>query len=76
MKAMKPKGKKVAGSNYVEADETFDKKMKEKAFRDMKTAGLAKNLQKSEKDIGYSKMPQVKGQKKTAKITHGQKKIK
>lgn len=74
-KAMKPKGKKVSGSDYVAADEKFDKKMKKKEVKDMKTAGVAKELKLSQKEHGYSKKPQVKGQKKNAKPVMGQKKV-
>lgn len=72
VKMMKPKGKKVKGEDYAEADEKYDKKALKKEGIDMKTAGLALNLKKSEKDEGYSKKPRVKPQKKNAKITKGQ----
>lgn len=71
-KVMKPKGKVVKGCDYVEEDEKFDKKMMKKEHKDMKTAGLALNLKKAEKEEGYSKKPRVKPQKKTAKIVKGQ----
>lgn len=74
-KVMSPKGKKVKGCDYVEEDEKFDKKMKKKEGREMKTAGLALNLKKSEKEEGYSKQPRVKPQKKLAKPIKGQGKI-
>lgn len=70
-----PKGKKVKGCDYVEEDEKFDKKMKKKEGRDMKTAGLALKLKKSEKEEGFSKQPRVKPQKKMAKPVKGQGKI-
>ena len=72
---MKPKGKKVKGCDYAEADEVYDKKELKKEEKNMKTAGLALNLKKSEKDEGYSKKPRVKGQKKNAKPVSGQKKV-
>ncbi len=74
-KMMKPKGKKVKGCNYVEADEEYDKKMSKKELKEMSTAGVARELKKSEKEQGYSKKPQVKGQKKNAKPVSGQKKV-
>ena len=73
-KSMKPKGKQVKGQNYVGADEEYDKKMKKKEVKGMKTAGLAKELKGAEKDEGYSKMPRVKPQKKAQKIVAGKKK--
>lgn len=74
-KAMAPKGKKVKGCDYVEADESYDRKQIKKQGKDMKTAGLALNLKKSEKEEGYSKKPRVKPQKKMAKPVKGQQKI-
>ncbi len=73
---MKPKGKKVSGANYVASDEEYDKKQVKKQGKEMKTAGIAKELKGAEKEEGYSKMPRVKGQKKNAKPVSGQKKIK
>lgn len=73
-KNMKPAGKKVKGQNYVGADEEYDKKMKKKDLKGMKTAGIAKELKGAEKEEGYSKMPRVKGQKKDQKIVAGKKK--
>lgn len=58
------KGKRVKGNDYVVKDEEYLKKMKKKAFKGMKTAGLAKEMKESQKDMGYSKMPKVKPQKK------------
>lgn len=72
---MKPKGKIVKGCDYVEDDEKYDKRMVKKEHRDMKTAGLALNLKKSEKEQGYSKKPRVKPQKKMAKPIKGQAKV-
>ena len=74
-KAMAPKGKKVKGSNYIGVDEEFDKKQIKKQGKDMRTAGVAKELKLSEKEQGYSKKPRVKPQKKMAKPVSGQKKV-
>lgn len=59
-----PKGRMVKGKNFVEVDEVYDKKTAKKEMKSMKTAGLAKALKKSEKEMGYSKKPRVKPQKK------------
>ncbi len=59
-----PKGKMVKGKNYVDADEKFDKKEDKKDMKRMKTAGLAMAMKKSEKEMGYSKKPRVKPQRK------------
>lgn len=72
---MKPKGKKVSGCNYVSDDEEYEKKKIKKQGKEMKTAGIAKELKESEREQGYSKKPQVKGQKKNAKPVMGQKKV-
>ena len=72
---MKPKGKVVKGCDYAEDNEKYDKKMLKKEGKDMKTAGLALNLKKAEKEEGYSKKPRVKPQKKMAKPVKGQEKI-
>lgn len=74
-KMMSPKGKKVKGCNYVGADEEYDKKMGKKDLREMSTAGVAKEMKKSQKEQGYSKKPQVKPVKKNAKPVMGQRKI-
>jgi len=74
-KMMKPKGKVVKGCNYVGADEEYDKKQIKKQGKDMRTAGLAKELKLAEKEEGYSKKPRVKPQKKMSKPVRGQKKI-
>ncbi len=63
-KKMAPKGKVVKGSKFVEEDEEYDKKTKKKEDKNMKTAGMEKLLKKSEKEMGYSKKPRVKPQKK------------
>jgi hypothetical protein len=68
MKFKLPSGKKVKGKNYVIADEEYNKKMAKKDVRGMKTAGIAKELKESEKDMGYSKKPRVKPQKKMRSI--------
>lgn len=73
-KKMMPKGKMVSGKKYVADDEKFDKKSLMKDERNMKTAGVAKALEKSEKDMGYSKKLRVKPQKKMEKPVSGQKK--
>lgn len=75
VKKMTPKGKKVKGSNYVGADEEYDKLQIKKQGKEMRTAGVAKELKISEKKQGYSKKPRVKPQKKMAKPVKGQNKI-
>jgi hypothetical protein len=72
---LKPKGKKVKGIAYVSEDEEFDKKTLKKEVKDMKTAGIAKELKLYEKEQGYSKKPRVKPQKKNMKPVMGQKKV-
>lgn len=74
-KKMTPKGKKVKGCDYAAADEVYEKKQVKKQGKEMKTAGIAKELKESQKDEGYSKKPRVKGQKKNAKPVMGQKKV-
>ncbi len=74
-KMMKPKGKVVKGSNYVGDDEEYDKKQIKKQGKEMRTAGVAKELKGAQKEEGYSKKPRVKPQKKLAKPVSGQKKI-
>ena len=61
---MKPKGKVVSGKKFVAADEKYDRKTAKKQMKSMKTAGVANALKKSEKEMGYSKKPRVKPQKK------------
>ena len=75
VKMMKPKGKKVKGCDYVADDEEYDKKQIKKQGKEMKTAGIAKELKGAQKEEGYSKKPRVKGQKKNAKPVSGQKKV-
>jgi len=70
------KTKAFKGINYTAADEEFDKKLIKDQGKEMRTAGIAKELKESQKDQGYSKKPKVKGQKKGAKIVSGQKKEK
>lgn len=74
-KAAAKSKRKVAGCDYVAADEEYDKKMAKKEVKNMKTAGIAKELKKSQKEEGYSKKPKVKPQKKLMKPVSGQKKI-
>lgn len=62
----------VKGTNYVGADEKYDKRQTKKDMRGMKTAGLAVKLKKSQKEEGYSKKPKVKPQKKMRKPVRGQ----
>jgi len=75
MAKMTPKGKKVAGKNYVGADEEYDKKMIKKDSKGMKTAGVARELKLSEKEQGYSKKPRVIPQKKVRSITNKKGKV-
>jgi hypothetical protein len=58
------KGKMVKGKNFVEVDEQYDRKMTKKDMKKMRTAGVAKALKESEKEMGYSDKPRVKPQKK------------
>ena len=74
-KKMAPKGKVVKGCDYVGADEEYDKKQIVKQGKEMRTAGVAKELKGAEKEQGYSKKPRVKPQKKNAKPVSGQKKV-
>lgn len=64
VKMKSPKGKKVSGKKYVEADEKYIKKQAKKSVKGMKTAGVATELKQSEKEMGYSKKPRVKPQRK------------
>lgn len=72
---MKPKGKKVVGKDFIQADEKYDGKNKtyRGSMADMKE--VAERLDKSEKTQGYDKKPRVKPQKKVQKPVSGQKKI-
>lgn len=74
-KMMTPKGKKVKGCDYVGDDEEYNKKQVKKQGKEMRTAGVAKELKGSQKEQGYSKQPRVKAQKKMAKPVRGQKKV-
>lgn len=58
------KGKVVKGKNFVVVDEQYDRKMEKKDMKKMRTAGVAKALKESEKEMGYSNKPRVKPQKK------------
>jgi hypothetical protein len=75
MKMKPPKGKKVKGQRYSAADEEYDKKEAKKLVKGMSTAGMAKELQLSEKEQGYSKMVRVKPQKKNQKPISGKRKV-
>lgn len=55
---------KSGDDKYVAKDEKYIKKMKKKAVKGMKTAGIANELKESQRQMGYSKMPKVKPQKK------------
>jgi len=57
-------GRTVKGKNYVADDEVYDKKKKKKVMKSMKTAGVARALKKSQKDMGYSDILKVKPQRK------------
>jgi len=61
---MKKKIAKRGDDKYMEKDEVRDRKMMKKKAKAMKTAGLAKALQKSEKEMGYGKLVKVKPTKK------------
>jgi len=56
--------RKVSGKKYAEVDEKYEKKMRKKKERKMDTAGIATALKESVKNMGYSKQPGVKPQKK------------
>lgn len=62
------KAKVVKGKNFVAANEVYDKKQDKKSLKDMKTAGIAKELKLSKKEQGYSSQPKVKPQKKVSKL--------
>lgn len=68
-----PKGKMASASNYVGDDEEYDKKQIKKQGKEMRTAGISKELKLSEKEQGYSKKPRVKPQKKNMKPVSGNK---
>lgn len=70
-----PKGPVVKGKRYVGDDEIFDRRRTIKEHKGMRTPGIAIELEISQGEQGYSKKPRVKPQKKTAKITYGQKKV-
>ena len=55
---------KAGDDSYVAKDEKYNKKMKKKAVKGMKTAGIATELKQSQREMGYSKMPKVKSQRK------------
>lgn len=74
-KMMTPKGKMVKGCDYVGQDEEYDKKQIVKQGKEMRTAGMAKELKLAQKEEGYSKKPRVKPQNKNAKPVMGQKKV-
>jgi hypothetical protein len=69
----KPKGRIVSGKKYVGDDEIYDKIREIKEHKSMRTPGIAIELEISQGQQGYSKQPRVKPQKKTRKLTHGQK---
>jgi hypothetical protein len=73
MATMKPKGKKVKGNKFVEADEKYDGKDKSIRGSMADIPGVASKLKAAESKMGYSKKPQVKPQKKTAKPVSGKK---
>lgn len=75
MKSKRPKGKRVKGCDYAEEKEMYDKASNKKIANGMRTAGMAKELELSEKDMGYSKKPRVKPQSKTKNLVKGQKKV-
>lgn len=61
--------KKVKGCDYAEADEKFNgKQVRKDEKTSSKQIGLAKAFKESEKDMGKSKRPGVKGQKKKGKV--------
>lgn len=65
-KSMKANSK-IKGGDYTERDEKYDKKELKKERKGMKTAGIATELKESRKDMGTTKKPKVKAQKKNMK---------
>lgn len=60
----KSKVSKRGDNKYVGKDEEYDKKEYQKQRKEMKTAGIAKELKGAQKEMGYSKKPKVKPTKK------------
>ncbi len=56
--------KKRGDDSYMGKDEVHDRKMVKKEAKSMKTAGIAKALEKARKKMGLSKKPKVKPTKK------------
>lgn len=54
-------------AKYAVRDEKFDRKRQKKDDKHMNVAGLATSFKMSEKDMGYSKAPKVKPQKKVVR---------
>jgi hypothetical protein len=59
---------KVKGTKFVAVDEKYDRMLRKKEDKSMKTAGVAVALKKASKNKG-SKKPGVKGQKKVRSIS-------
>lgn len=61
LKKKQPRG----DGDYVEKDEKYDKKMLNKDLQmKKKPSGIANQLARSEKEMGYAKVPKVKPTKK------------
>ncbi len=58
------KSKSDSDDIYVVKVEKKAKKMKESDRKEMKTAGIATELKKAEKEMGKAKLPKVKPMKK------------
>jgi hypothetical protein len=55
---------KAGDDKYIAKDEKYNKKMKKKVAKGMKTAGIANELKESQREMGYAKLPKVKPQRK------------
>lgn len=60
LKKKQPRG----DGNLVEKSEKYNRGLQDKDFAGQHTKGIANKLAKAEKEMGYSKMPKVKPQRK------------
>jgi len=63
----------ASGKNYSAKLEKYNGKQATKAKEGVKPFDISQALNKARKEIGYSKKPKVKGQKKKASLVSGQK---